>query len=46
MEGKGEVLIYQTEDGKSELEVRLDKKLFGLLKTKWDLFLKRAKNYL
>ena len=30
MEGKGEIIIYQTEDGKSELEVRLDQETIWL----------------
>ena len=30
MEGKGEIIIYQTEDGKSGLEVRLEKETLWL----------------
>lgn len=44
MEGKGEVLIYQTEDGESELEVRLDQETIWLTQDQMGfLFKKRSK---
>ncbi len=29
MESKGEVIIYQTEDGKNQIEVKLDRDQYG-----------------
>ncbi len=43
MEGKGEVLIYQMEDGKSELEVRLDQEIIWLTQDQMGSFVEKSK---
>jgi hypothetical protein len=43
MEGKGEVLIYQTEDGKSELEVRLDQETIWLTQDQMGSLFEKSK---
>ncbi len=43
MEGKGEVLIYLTEDGKSELEVRLDQETIWLTQDQMGFLFEKSK---
>ena len=43
MEGKGEIIIYQTEDGKSELEVRMEKETIWLTQDQMGILFEKSK---
>ncbi len=43
MEGKGEIIIYQTEDGRSELEVRLEDETIWLTQDQMGMLFEKSK---